>query len=287
MAPSAPDDAAYILTSSNLLLPNRRLIAVNAPLTMNDGGPAGNLTLGFDPTVVSHNDLDDLAVADPHTQYMLAALLTANGDLLTRVAGAPAPLAIGSGGEYLGITSGLPDWKALPGNSYILNHVDATVDVNNTAAETDVFNFTIPGGTMAVGDALELQLPADFRTASSTNRNYRLRVYLGGTLYYDSTTGNFNITTRTVSNFTLWLHNRVTANDQILRINQYQGQFGTLPAVGEGTLGSNPSQAAMLGFPAKNMANNQAYRVTMTWSAAENNTSFRFFNAVLIHHRSQ
>lgn len=49
---------------------------------------------------------------DDHTQYVLRSILTTNGDIFTRTAGAVARLAVGSANQLLGVSGGLPAWLA-------------------------------------------------------------------------------------------------------------------------------------------------------------------------------
>ena len=49
---------------------------------------------------------------DDHTQYVLRSILTTNGDIFTRTAGAVARLGVGSANQLLGVSGGLPGWLA-------------------------------------------------------------------------------------------------------------------------------------------------------------------------------
>jgi len=65
------------------------------------GAEAGKLDHGL--------ALDGLA-DDDHTQYVLRSILTTNGDLFVRLAGVIARLGVGSEGDVLTVTAGLPAW---------------------------------------------------------------------------------------------------------------------------------------------------------------------------------
>lgn len=60
-------------------------------------------------SAVDHGGLGGLA-DDDHTQYVLRSILTTNGDLFTRTAGAVARLGIGTDGQVLSVVSGAPAW---------------------------------------------------------------------------------------------------------------------------------------------------------------------------------
>lgn len=69
---------------------------------------------GIAPGAVSdHGDLTGLA-ADDHVQYVLRSILTTDGDLYTRIAGVIARLGIGTAGQVLGVSAGLPAWITNP-----------------------------------------------------------------------------------------------------------------------------------------------------------------------------
>lgn len=108
----APIDAEYLTLAANGVLTDYRVLALGSMLVAVDGGPAGNYSLNVDPAAVDHNSLDNLTTGNPHTQYMLGTILTANGDILTRVAGSPAALAIGSAGQVLTVSGGAAAWAA-------------------------------------------------------------------------------------------------------------------------------------------------------------------------------
>ena len=108
---AAPIDAQYLTLAANGVLTDYRILDVGNMLVAVDGGPAGNYSLNVDPSQVDHAALDNLTVGNPHSQYMLGTILSANGDILTRVAGSPAALAAGSNGQVLTMVTGAPAWE--------------------------------------------------------------------------------------------------------------------------------------------------------------------------------
>lgn len=60
------------------------------------------------PSTIDHNQLLNLAVADPHTQYLLRALLTTKGDIIVRDASGPQRLAAGATGQVLAVDPAEP-----------------------------------------------------------------------------------------------------------------------------------------------------------------------------------
>lgn len=110
MPPSAPIDAQYLTLAANGVLTDYRILDVGSMLVAVDGGATGTYQLNVDPTQIDHDDLDNLTAGNPHTQYLQGTLFAANGDILTRVAGSPAALSIGSAGQVLTVAGGLPGW---------------------------------------------------------------------------------------------------------------------------------------------------------------------------------
>lgn len=109
--PSAPIDAQYLTLAANGELTDYRLFQVGSMLVAVDGGPTNPYTIDVDPTQIDHAGLANLTAGNPHTQYLLGTILSANGDLLTRVAGSPAALAVGSNGQVLTVAAGLASWQ--------------------------------------------------------------------------------------------------------------------------------------------------------------------------------
>lgn len=64
--------------------------------------------------VTDHGALTGLS-DDDHTQYVLRSILTTDGDIFYRNAGAIARLGVGSNGDVLTLVDGLPSWAAPSG----------------------------------------------------------------------------------------------------------------------------------------------------------------------------
>lgn len=78
-----------------------------------------------------HDLLAGLADND-HTQYVLRSILTANGDIFIRSGGVIARLAIGSAGQLLGVSAGLPAYQTVGVPIPILKTADQTVNNSTT-----------------------------------------------------------------------------------------------------------------------------------------------------------
>jgi hypothetical protein len=72
----------------------------------------GTTTSSNSGGVSDHHLLTSLTTGDDHTQYTRRDILTANGDIYVQLAGVVSRLAVGSAGQVLGITAGLPAWVA-------------------------------------------------------------------------------------------------------------------------------------------------------------------------------
>lgn len=70
----------------------------------------------------------------------------------------------------------------------ILNKATSDITVTNTVAETTVYSFSVPGGTLSTDNALILELVADIHNNTDGNQSLRLRVKYGATTLYDDST---------------------------------------------------------------------------------------------------
>jgi len=113
---NAPVGASYITLSTDATLTNERALAVSSPITGTDGGAGGSYTIGLNQAAITHNNLGGLTTGDPHTQYLLESTVTTAGDILYGTGSAAITrLGIGSTGQVLTVSGGLPAW-ATPGS---------------------------------------------------------------------------------------------------------------------------------------------------------------------------
>lgn len=89
-----------------------------------DGGGSG---------VSDHGALTGL-LDDDHTQYVLRSILTTNGDIFTRIAGAVSRLGVGSEGQVLSVVSGLPSWQNSAAADAHGWRVDEIIEVTSSQA---------------------------------------------------------------------------------------------------------------------------------------------------------
>jgi hypothetical protein len=107
----APVGASYITLSTDATLTNERALAVSSPITGTDGGAGGSYTIGLNQAAITHNNLGGLTTGDPHTQYITKATTTTTGDILyASAANTPSRLGIGSTGQVLTVSGGIPAW---------------------------------------------------------------------------------------------------------------------------------------------------------------------------------
>lgn len=113
--------------------------------------------------VTDHGALTGLS-DDDHTQYVLRSILTTNGDLFTRAAGAVSRLGIGSTGDVLTVSGGAPTWAAPAGGSaptYAegLCSSDTTISGANTATDVTGASIALGSGNWFVGASLCVSTP--------------------------------------------------------------------------------------------------------------------------------
>lgn len=187
---AAPVDAQYLTLAANGILTDYRILDLGGMLVAVDGGPGGNYQLNVDPTAIDHANLDNLTTGNPHPQYLAGTILAANGDIITRVAGSPAALGIGSSGQVLTVSGGLPAWADAPSTYQLLDSQPAELTIVNTSALSTLYTFAIPANTLSSGDLLRLTLDLDYLNNSGASRTFELKVTLQGTVIFDDTSTN-------------------------------------------------------------------------------------------------
>lgn len=71
----------------------------------------------------------------------------------------------------------------------VLDRKSSATTLNNTAAETTVYSYTIPASTVSATGELRLKLFGEFLNNSGSGRGYTLKVKFGGTTVINYTTG--------------------------------------------------------------------------------------------------
>jgi len=71
------------------------------------------------------------------------------------------------------------------GGVYVLDSMTTPVDIDNSAAETTLYSFSVPGGTLAAEGRLVLELDCDFLNSTGANRFWTTRVKFGGSTLTD------------------------------------------------------------------------------------------------------
>lgn len=107
----ATNTPSYITLANTADLTNERSLVISSPLSFTDGGAGSTYTIGLTQGSITHNNLGGLTTGDPHTQYLTKATVTTSGDLLYGTgASAITRLGIGSTGQVLTVSGGLPAW---------------------------------------------------------------------------------------------------------------------------------------------------------------------------------
>jgi hypothetical protein len=112
----APSGASYITLATDATLTNERVFTAGTGISVTDGGAGSTYTVAVNEAGLTHNNLGGLTTGDPHTQYITKATTSTTGDLLyASSANTPARLGIGSTGQVLTVSGGLPVWAAATG----------------------------------------------------------------------------------------------------------------------------------------------------------------------------
>ncbi len=118
---------------------------------------------------------------DDHTQYVLRSILTTNGDLFTRTAGAIARLGIGSDGDVLTVSSGAPAWAVSSagmsiGGTVTSGTANRILYVGAGPVLAESANLTFDGSDFALGSGIRARMASQnrFRFLNSMARAYRI-----------------------------------------------------------------------------------------------------------------
>lgn len=128
--------------------------------------------------VTDHGALTGLS-DDDHPQYVLRSILTTDGDIFYRNAGAIARLGVGSNGDVLTLADGLPSWAAPSGGSgggafvYPIDKPPASADAADdefadSSFDTALWTWRNQGAATATQDGdgwLKLLAPASATTS--------------------------------------------------------------------------------------------------------------------------
>lgn len=155
----------------------------------------------------------------------------------------------------------------------VLNRVTATTDVVNTVAETTLYTFTVPGGSLSTNKVLRLIVIGDVLYNNVNTDTATLRVKYGATTVLNSGAVDLGALQATRANyqFTVWLQGMGATNSQ-------RGFFG---AADEDGSTAHPIRSFVTGTAAEDSTVNKDLVITIQWSAASVNNSYRLLAATL------
>lgn len=161
------------------------------------------------------------------------------------------------------------------------------IDVTATAAETDIYSFLVPGGTILASGMLRLTLHGDLLSNNGAD-TFRVRAYFGGTLLYDDVSNmGAGVARRMPWRWAVELENLGVTNSQFsVMVLDEPDTDQPAPASGIGDVNFNSPTllggALGLGAPiAIDTSTAQTLRVTVTNGTASANMSWRKRYAIL------
>lgn len=159
-----------------------------------------------------------------------------------------------------------PPVPSVSGTAVLAKYV-TNIDITNTGAETEFFNFSVPGNTLGTNKIIRVTLQGTY-VANSGTPTIDFRIYYGATLMHRDTSFTLTAVTPTGAwRFELYLsaHNSTT-------IQELNGMaiFGARGAAttGLGDLSGSGVSCAIEGTAAVNSTTTQTFRMTAQWSAA-------------------
>jgi hypothetical protein len=156
-----------------------------------------------------------LIVADSATQLATVAVPSRGAVLYAGASGEPSWLAAGTSGYVLtaGGAGADPSWVSTVVSPSLNRDVaEATVGPSDTA-ETTVFSYTVPGGTLSTNKMLRVTLLGDYFNNSGGTSTFTVRAKFGGTTFFSANPTLAALATRrqVVLNLTLSAFNSTSA----------------------------------------------------------------------------
>lgn len=188
--------------------------------------------------------------------------LTTTGDLLTRDATNNLRLAIGAALAVLRVNAGgtALEYATLAVSKRVASFT-TDVAIANSAAETDLINFTLTGGDMGANDVLYIRIPIDnFNSTGADGLTWRVRF---GATNIESSNMATNITTVTNGYIEVYIFAAGATNSQdiIARVHCEQER-------GTNAEGENAYNELFKGTAAIDTTANVTVRVTAQWGVA-------------------
>lgn len=107
----ATNTPQFLTLAATADLTNERVFTAGTGISVADAGAGSTYTVSVNQGALTHNNLGGLTTGDPHTQYITKATTTTTGDILyASAANTPSRLGIGSTGQVLTVSGGIPAW---------------------------------------------------------------------------------------------------------------------------------------------------------------------------------
>lgn len=269
----APSTSDYLVKTADGGLSAERVVTDNSYVTW-DWATAGQVKA----TVVDVSCTACLGGPEID-ESTLAAVPTA-----TALAANPADCSTSDGTEaaWRINASGDLSCTTIAFTSKTLDRKTSATTINNTAAETTIYSYTIPAGTVDADGELRLTLLSEFLNNTGSNRGLTIKVKLGGTTVIEYTTGTTAFSTGSIRNLapmTVWLSAKGATNSQIVslrwEITSNSGTFGTLTTGVGRTMTTNDSLLFVnSGTLSQDMTTSKVLEVSITLST--NSTSLEW-----------
>lgn len=202
---------------------------------------------------------------------------------------AVSKLAAGSNGDVLTTTGGAAGWQTPTASGIsILNRASGTTDVANTASETAIFSHSVTGALMSTDKMLRLTVLGDYLYNNVADQTVTMRVKFGGTTYVQAAAAS-NVLGADRKPWVLHVDvaNLGANNSQMIVADLLTADADTAaPTTGIGLLDLRQAAlgAGVVGITTLatvDTSTAQTLEVSVQWSAASANNSFRKRFAVL------
>lgn len=218
----------------------------------------------------------------------LSVLTLINGQIPIGSVGSVPVAALPTAGTGIAITGTAGDLNIEATGVSVYNRTPSVLEVVSSTTETDVYSFSITGGTLDSSKAMMVTLIGDYLNDSGSARTMVIKAIYGTTTLYADTTATLATgATRRAVLIRLILGSQGSTSAQILGGEIFISEdAGATTGLGDlaTTGGLDEVQACVYGSASEDSTTNLNFRITITHSANAATISFRrqYANAMLL-----
>jgi hypothetical protein len=175
--------------------------------------------------------------------------------------------------------------KAALGLAEVFDRVSTLTDIQNDATEKDIYRKTITGNLLGLKRSAILILKGDYKHNNVAGDTITIKIKYGATTLWADTYNLGNVLGAQIHGYTLIidLENLNATNSQLLTAyGLFELANVGAPTTGVGKFGAAGAQLIALGIASEDSTADKDLAVTVQWSAANANNSWRVRSAKMV-----